>query len=142
MFTWSYEDSMEVDLSLRFAWDFFTDPGNWPRWEDRIEYCTPVGEVKTGSRVVAKVKNKAVTITMWVTEVKPYRECKILVKAPFFTQEALATFQEISPGRTRITLKRCIIGIFVPFMKAFFLKNTEKTYSLRKRAFAEIAEKV
>jgi len=36
MFTWSYKYSMDVDLPLKTAWNFYTNPTNWPKWEDRL----------------------------------------------------------------------------------------------------------
>ncbi|MDP1608382.1 MAG: SRPBCC family protein [Chlamydiales bacterium] len=142
MFNWSHESSMEVDCSLQIAWDFFTNPSNWPKWEDRFDACVLDEELKAGSKIKVKFKNKPIQILILVAEVKPYHECKYLIKPPFFTQESLCTFQEISPEKTRITLKICIISFFVPFVKTILLKNVEKFYSKCARAFAEIAGKV
>ena len=142
MFNWSHETSMEVDLSLQMAWDFFINPSNWPKWEERFETCVLEGEFKTGSKIKAKIKNKPIQISILVTEVRPYRECKCLVKSLFFTQESLCVFQEISPGKTGITLKLCVISFLAPFMKKFFLKHAENVHSKCLHALAEFAGKV
>ena len=142
MFTWSHEDLMEVDLSLQKAWDFYTNPTNWLKWEDRFDAFVLEGSLRTGSQIKAKIKNKPIHIEMLVTEVRPYHECKCLVKSLFFTQESLCTFHEISPQKTRITLTLCVVSFFTPFMKKIFLKNIEKTRSKRLSAFAEIAGQI
>lgn len=142
MFTWSHEDSMDVDLPLQKAWNFYTDPSNWTKWEDRFDAFILEGSLRTGSQIKAKIKNKPIHIEMLVTEVRSYHECKCLVKSLFFTQESLCTFQEISPQKTRITLTLCVVSFFTPFMKKIFLKNIEKTRSKRLSAFAEIARQI
>ena len=142
MFTWSHEDLMEVDLSLQKAWDFYTNPTNWLKWEDRFDAFVLEGSLRTGSQIKAKIKNKPIHIEMLVTEVRPYHECKCLVKSLFFTQESLCTFQEVSSQKTRITLTICVVSFFTPFMKKIFHRNIEKTRSKRLSAFAEIARQV
>lgn len=142
MFTWSREDSMEVDLSLQKAWDFYTNPTNWLKWEDRFDAFISEGTLRTGSQIKAKIKNKPVYIKMLITEVIPYHECKYLVTALFFTQESLCTFEEISPQKTRITFTICIIGFLTPFMKKIFLRNIEKSRSKCLNAFAEITRQI
>ena len=142
MFTWLHEDSMDVDLPLQKAWDFYTNPSNWPKWEDRFDACVLEGTLRAGSRIKAKIKNKPIHIEIWVTEVRPYYECKCLVKSLFFTQESLCAFREISPQKTRITLTIYIVSFFTPFMKKLFLRNIEKTRSRRLNAFAGIATQI
>lgn len=142
MFKWNNEDMMEVDMPLQKAWDFFTNPNNWPKWDDRLDICYFEGKLTTGSKVEVKIKNKPAKMMILVTDVRPYRECKSLVKVPFFTQESLCIFQEISADRTRITLKVCVISFFAPFLKKLLLKTMQKSYSQRLAAFEEITEKV
>jgi len=142
MFTWSHEDSMDVDLPLQKAWNFYTDPSNWPKWEDRFDACVLQGALRAGSQIKAKIKNKPIHIEIWVTEVRPYHECKCLVKSLFFTQESLCTFQEISPQKTRIILTICVVSFFTPFVKKIFHRNIEKTRAKRLSAFAEIARQI
>ncbi len=139
MFTWLYEDSMDVDLPLQKAWNFYTDPTNWSKWEDRFESFELVGGLRAGAEIKAKVKNKCAQARILVTEVKSYQECKLSVKVVFFTQESMCIFQEISPEKTRITLKVCIISFLTPFMKSFFLRTAEKSRLKRSDAFKEFA---
>src|SRR5690349_8717961 len=120
MFTFSHEESMEVNLSLAEAWDFFVNPINWPKLDDRYDTCVLEGELKAGSKIKAKFKDKLAQVLILVTELRPYHECKYLTKSLFFTQESFCGFQEISTGKTRITLKVYIISIFTPFMKSIF----------------------
>ena len=70
MFTWSHEDSMEVDLSLQKAWDFYTNLTNWLKWEDRFDAFVLEGTLRTGSQIKAKIKNKTIHIEMLGTEVR------------------------------------------------------------------------
>lgn len=92
--------------------------------------------------IEAKIKNKPLHIRILVTEIRPYEECKYLIKSPFFAQESSCTFQELSLQKTRITLKINVISFFAPLMKKFFLKNVEKTRSKYLSAFAEAADRV
>jgi hypothetical protein len=142
MFTWSHEDSIEVDLSIQKAWDFYTDPNNWLKWEDRFDAITLVGSLRAGSQIKAKIKNKPIHILMLVAEVSPYRECKWLVKSLFFTQESLCTFQEISPQKTRITFTIYVVSFLTPFIKKILVKNIEENRSKRLSAFAEVAGQI
>lgn len=142
MFTWSYEDLMEIDLSLEKAWNFYTNPTNWLKWEDRFDDFVLEGSLRTGSRIKGKIKNKQIHMEMLVTEVIPYHECKLLLKSLFFTQESACTFEELAPEKTRITLKLSVISFLTPFVKKIFVKNIERGRSKRLKAFAEIARQM
>ena len=142
MFTWTCEDTIEVDLSLQKAWDFYTNPTNWLKWEDRFDAVVFDGVLRTGSQIKLKIKNKPIHIDVRITEVRPYHEYKSLVKVLFFTQKSACTFEELSSERTRIILKVSVISFFTPFMKKFFLKNLEKYRSKCLIAFAEIARQI
>lgn len=140
MFTWSHQCSMDVDLSLLKAWNFYTNPTNWLKWEDRFEAFLLEGTLKVGSQIKAKIKNKPNHIIFLITDLCLYKECTCLVKVLFFTQKCLCTFHEISPEKTRITLQINVSSFFTPFMKKIFLKNMENTHSKCLNAFAEIVE--
>ncbi len=142
MFKWNYEDMMEVDVPLQKAWDFYSNPSNWPKWDDRFGSCLLDGEFKTGSKVEIQIKNKLTSVMVLLTEVVACQECKSLVKVPFFTQESLCIFQQISPDRTRITLKVCVISFFAPLLKKLLFKTLQKSYSQRLAAFERITGKV
>lgn len=142
MFTWSHEDSMEVDLPLQQAWDFYTNPANWIKWEDHFDAFILEETLRTGAQIKAKIKNKPLYIKILATEVRPYHECKYLAKLLFFTQESLCVFQQISPQKTRIISTTCVISFFVPFMKKNFLRRIEETRSKRLSAFAEVAGQI
>lgn len=129
MFIWSHESTTVADVPLQAAWNFICDPSNWHKWIDSFASIAFEGEVKTGSRIKMKIKDKKADVDFFITEVKPYCECKSLIKVIFFTQEASCSFQEVSPGRTQITMKTCVISLFAPFMKSFFLKKAEKADS-------------
>lgn len=142
MFTWSHEDSIEVNLPIQKAWTFYTNPTNWLKWEDQFDVVVFEGILKAGSQIKAKIKNRPLHIAILVTEVKPYEEFKSVVKHLLITQESGCSFQEISPERTRITLRFSVISFFLPFIKNTSFKKVEKTYSKCLNAFAEIAEPV
>lgn len=142
MFTWSHEDSMEVDLPLQKAWNFYTDPINWPKWEDQFDAFSLQGALKAGSQIKAKIKNKPIHIEIWVTEVRLYDEYKFLVKSLFFTQENSCVFREVSSQKTRLILSTSVVSFFTPFMKNIFLRNIEKTHSKCFIAFAETARQI
>lgn len=37
MFKWEHEYTLEVDMPLKKAWEFFADLNNWPKWIDQFE---------------------------------------------------------------------------------------------------------
>lgn len=142
MFSWSYEDSMDVDLSLQKAWDFYTNPTNWLKWEEGYDAFILEGPLKPGSQIRGKIKNSPISIVTLVTEVKPYHEYKCLTKILFFNQESSTTFQEVSPQKTRINLKLYVVGLLVPFKKKIAAKALEENRSRRLSAFAELAAQI
>jgi polyketide cyclase/dehydrase/lipid transport protein len=141
MFTWMHEDSMEVDLPLQKAWNFFTDPSNWPKWENQFETCVLEGTLRAGAQIKAKIKNKPIRVVILVTEVRPYCECKYLLRL-FSFQESLFAFKSISPEKTRVTLKLYVFSLFTPFMKGTFITNMEKNRLNRLNLFAETTAEV
>lgn len=140
MFTWSYKYSMDVDLRLKTAWDFYTNPTHWPKLEDRLEFCTVDETFPAASRVRAKIKNKAAWLAMLLTDIKPHQEIKLLIQIPLFTQESLATFEEIAAEKTRITTTVYVSSFLAPFMKGTFLRNTENSRIKSLATFKQLAE--
>jgi hypothetical protein len=126
MFKWACEYSIEADISLQTAWDFYANPINWPKWEERLDVCSLEGEFKTGAKVKVKIKNKPVQFSILITEVKPFHEYRTLVNVLFTSQESLTIFQAISPTQTRITQKVFVNSLFTPFMRSTLRKNMEK----------------
>lgn len=127
MFKWFHEYSIEIDAPLQPIWDFLTTPSNWPKWINQFDSCLLEGDFKTGAKVKAKIKDKEAYLSIFITEVKPYSEYKMLVKTLFFNQESLCEIQEISPERTLITQKTYVLSLLTPFMKSYFRKSAEKS---------------
>jgi hypothetical protein len=142
MFTWSHEDSIDVDLPLQKAWDLLINPSNWPKWEEKLDACVYEGELKAGSKIKAKIKNKPAEVVILFAEVRQYQEYKYIIKSLFFTQESLCMFHEISSSKTRVIFKTSVISFFTPFMKKYFLKNLEQTRSKYLNFLSEIAIEV
>jgi hypothetical protein len=131
---------MDADLPLQGAWDFYTNPTNWPKWEDRLESCTLDETFLAGYRVRAKIKNKAAWLAILVTDVKPYQESKHLITIPLFSQESLTTYEEIAARHTRITTIVRVSSFLVPFMKGVFIRNAEKSRIKSLAAFTQLAD--
>jgi hypothetical protein len=122
---WSHEYSIEVDLPLETVWGFYINPGNWPKWLDQIDSCVCEEDLKTGSIVMTKIKNRSLCLPIWITDVVPSQECKILIKAPFFVQQSSFAVSWISPMKTCLTLKTSVESILTPFFKSFYRKRVE-----------------
>lgn len=140
MFRWSHEHLMEVNIPVQKMWDIYINPSNWPKWVDQFDFCTFEDELKTGTVVKTKIKNRNAYIQIQMIKIKPHEECKFLIKVPLFTQESSCIFQEISTERTLLIMKTSVISLFVPFMKSFFHKRLEHSNSKYLRVFSEIAE--
>ena len=141
MFKWHYESSIEVDAPLQAVWDFYNTPNNWSKWLDELEPINFDGELKTGSQIKVTPKGKKSKFCFLVTDLKPRQEFKILLEAPLCAQETLSIFQEISPSRTRIHSKICVISILVPFIRSYLLKKSKNSYSKMETCLQQIQEK-
>jgi len=130
MFKWVHEYSIEVDIPIQKVWEFSTSPGLWHVWNDEYETFHHEGNLKSGSVIKAKVKNANIEIPFNVTTLTPYEECTIFVKVPFFSQEVVCTFKEISTNRTGITFRILIKSWFVLFMKSYLNKTVNNRYSI------------
>lgn len=115
MFRWGHKSSIEVNASIKDAWDFFTNPSHWPKREKRFDACFLIGDFKPGTPVKAKIKDKPIHIIILITEVKPYSEYRTLIQNLFFRQESLTIFEELSSRSTQITFQICVLGPFVLF---------------------------
>ena len=140
MFRWDHKYSIEVNASIKDAWDFFTNPSHWPKWERRFDVCFLIGDFKPGTPIKAKIKDKPIHIIILITEVKPYSEYRALVQNLFFRQESLVIFKELSSGITQITFQVCVLGPFVPFLKSTLLKNAEQAQAKLIETFMEHSE--
>ena len=130
IFKWFHTDSIELNIPLDKVWRLYMNPDNWPQWVDRFESCDYEGALKSGSVVKAKIKNKSIYLPIFITEIQPHKEVKILIKSPFFVQESCTVFKEISPIKTRLIMKTSIKSLFVPFLKSYFLKKCENTFNM------------
>lgn len=119
------EYSIVVDAPLEKVWDFYIDPNNWPTWIDQLESCTFDGKLKAGSIVQAKTAGSNDSVPIMITDVKPYEECGIVIKAPFFTQRSTTTFEKVSPKKTRVTMQTSTKSLFSPFIKSKVNKKIE-----------------
>ncbi len=140
MFRWNHKYSIEVNTSVKCAWDFCTNPSHWPKWDKCFEACFLVGDFKPGAHIKAKIKDKPIYITILITEVKPYSEYRILMKNLFARQESLVTFKELASGNTQIMPQNWVSSLFVPFLKSTLLKNVERVYAKWTEVFMEHCE--
>jgi len=125
MFKWAHEYSKEIDLPYRMVWDFCCNPSNWPQWIEQFESCKMEGELKTGSVVNAKIKNRNFHVPILITDVVLFNSCGMLIKAPLFTQTSLCALRGVSNEKTVLIIKTSVVSIFAPFMGRFFTKRVE-----------------
>lgn len=141
MVKWTNKYVIEVNLPLKAAWNFYSDPNNWSRWEDDYLTFLLLGEFKAGAIIKAKLKNKPTLSSIFITEVKPYQEYKTLHNVSFSSQERLYTFQEISMEKTRIILDVYIFSLFTTIATPTFLKKMEDSCLKYRQSYEDIAEK-
>jgi hypothetical protein len=120
-FKWFYEESIVVNTSVSNVWDHH-NPYNWPKWIDEIESCDSE-KIEDDCVVKAKIKNKNIYLSFLFTEVSLHKKHKMRVKVPFFTQEISSIYEEISPGKTKMTSKYTVTSFFTPFLKSYYLKQ-------------------
>ena len=80
MFTYCHKEYCEVDLPLEKVWEFCSNPANTPKWIDQFESCTWEGELKKGTVLQTKFKNRNLFLTTSVKEYNPYSEITIFHK--------------------------------------------------------------
>lgn len=141
MFKWFYEYNLEVDLPLEKLWSFCTNPSNWPKNIDEFESCVLESPFQKGSVVKVKIKNKNAHVNLHILEVEPYRSYKTLTKIPFFSQESVTTFLEISPGRSKLTTKTCVNSFLTPFFRSYYRKKIEKQYDSFSKILIEMVNR-
>ena len=123
MFEWRHEFSTEVDLPLQQVWNFYANPSNWPRWIDQLESCE--GELKIGSIIQGKIKNRSAYLPIKITDVEPFKTCTHLIKNLLFIQTSSISFQVTSSKKTTLTIKVSVVGLLVPFLKNSLTSRTE-----------------
>ncbi len=137
MFKWSHKFSKEVDIPMHNVWDFYSNPSNWPKWIDQFEYCGVDGELKNGSVIAVKIKDKNMYIPIVMKDIRHLDQYVIFIKAPFFAQESCFSLREVLPGRTCISIKSSVTSIFTPFIKPYFQKKAEYSDAKSLQALVE-----
>ncbi|MGC1879422.1 MAG: SRPBCC family protein [Rhabdochlamydiaceae bacterium] len=140
MFKWFYEYSTEVDIPLQKVWDFCINPNHWPQWMDQLESCKMEGEFKAGSMVKAKIKNRTFHLPIFITDVKPFKSCALLMKGPLISQTSSCTLREISRDKTALIMKTSIVSILTPFIKRYFTKHMEAQMQKCRKAILDNAK--
>ncbi len=126
MFLWNHQYSIDVDVPLHLAWNFFADPSHWPLLDDRMESSILDGDFKPGAQIKIKFKNQPNHIGIVVIEVKPHREYRTLIHNLLAREEKLTSFEELTSKKTRVTFQICVLSFLVPFMKSKFLKSVQQ----------------
>lgn len=96
MFTWHHKHFIEADIPLQQVWQFTVNPSNMSKWNDQFESFHCEEELKSGSIIKGKIKNKDTYISLLITELDPPNKYDGLVKVPLFTQKQSLFLQEIS----------------------------------------------
>ena len=104
---WAFEHTIECNVPKEFAWNFWTDVGNWKIDAD-IESVELNGPFTAGSHGATTTRS-AGRIEWRIAGVKAGSEAIIDVPLPDATGTFHWTFQDLN-GRTRIT-QRVSIGV-------------------------------
>ena len=137
MFHWNHQYILNVEASIKEAWNFFIDLNHWAQFDKRFEACFLEGDFKSGARVKVKIKDQPNTISILLTEVEPYKYYRTLIKQLFFRQKTYAVFKEMAVGKTQITFHYSILSPFTFLLKSTFLKRVEQTHKKLAEAFKE-----
>lgn len=123
MFKWTYEISHEVNLPIQKIWEFDTNLDNWNEWTDDFEEYRCEGPFEKGSLIKAKYKKcSKLLLSILITECQLYNIFKFRIKSLLYTQYSTSNYHEISPNKTKMTLKIEFISLLIPFIKSRFNK--------------------
>lgn len=103
---WTFEHTIESSVSSEFAWDFWTNVGNWVLDAD-IDSVEIQGAFVAGARGVTQSKSSG-RIEWRVEELQPGRAV-LEFPAPGVVARFIWTFED-AQGRTRITQRVSLAG--------------------------------
>lgn len=128
LFKSSIEFKFEIDIPLQKFWEFCFDINNWPKWVDKAESCLHEGELKEGSIVKLKIKNRNLYINIHMVEFKPYKQYKMYSKLSFlFAEENSGTFQVNTENTTTLIFNTKFRSI-VPFLRGYLRRKIHRQY--------------
>lgn len=119
---YKFQSSVEINVPIKTVWSFLLDPVNWLIFGDSIESYSYEGEIKTGSVIMCKAKDKEIYIPLFMTNVNPYKETASQIKAFLISMKCTDKYEQISPEKTRIISVGTVKSIILPFAKSSLIK--------------------
>lgn len=134
----TYENSMEVNLPIEKTWELCTNPNIGNLFSDKIEYYCYDEEFKTGSVILGRHKDRNVYIPCLLTEVEPYKKFNCEIKEFLCTIQSFDSYEEVTPGITKIHTIMIFDSPLVPFVKSKLVKEIERISSILKNYLDEL----
>ena len=108
--------SQVVDRPVQVVFHFYADEHvrNHPRWDPDIELQKAVeGPLRLGSKIIRRNKRSGTPVdgTMEVVEFEVNRALGMLIYDGAVEMRGRATFEEVEPGRTRVTVSAEMPGL-------------------------------
>ena len=104
---WVFEHTIECGVSVQFAWNFWTNVGNWKLDAD-VDSVEIQGEFAAGSRGVTHSKSSG-RIEWQIKELVQQRRAVLEFPAPGAVARFVWTFEGVE-GRVRITQRVSLSG--------------------------------
>lgn len=128
MFKYYHESHADLNFPLHELWSFLVN-SNPTMIDERVESWSFDGEIKTGSIIKYKIKNRKQPLPIEITEFIPYHRISYDVMIPLFRQCCSIKLVRISPEKTSLRISGQLTSFFVPFMKTYCSKKFEESFS-------------
>jgi hypothetical protein len=138
---WTFEHSVECNVDKSFAWQFWTNVGNWTEVDSSLEFATLEGRFQSGARVATKPRGGQ-TIHGQLQDVQDGYSAVVMIQLPGAALRCAWKFEDAGIGRTRITQQARIEGERAPDYVSSAAPHLEKGIPLGMRKLAETIEQL
>jgi hypothetical protein len=138
---WTFEHSVECKVDRNFAWQFWTDVGNWPEVDSSLEHTTLEGRFQSGARITTKPRGGE-TIHGQLQNVEDGHSAVVMIQLRGAALRYAWKFEDAGISRTRISRQARIEGERAPDYVSTAVPQLEKGIPLGMRKLAETIEQL
>jgi len=126
MFTWKYDETIDIDADADSVWAIWSNPAQWPSWDAEIKSATLDGDFIQGS--LGKMKPASgPEIKFEITDAQPGKQFTNRAKLPLTTLDFSHVYLPASDQTpAKITHGVEFRGIMAPLFGALIGRNIKK----------------